>query len=148
MTKEEAIKILDRLADACEVISDKNEMYKEYGIKMCGSQNYIHFDKGIFEICKALGIKPHRKWHSDTSEFIKVYFNYRDIEFMALYRAVLPRPTIDVNSVELQLDDSEKASFEEVKESVGIFKDMDKVIQDFDNATTYNHEESGVLGKV
>ena len=141
MTKEEAYKLLDKVVDAIEYVNSFQENFKELGVETCSKVDYINISSGIFKLCEVLGIKPERKWWDNGSYDIKVFFMYRGVEFLSLYNGKIDR-NIDINSVELVLKDSEKETESE------LFKEMDKVIEDFDRATTYNHEDSGVLGKV
>ena len=127
---DEVYMYLDRLVDAAESI---NSSEKDFGIELCNKVEYFNIYEGIFDICKAIGVKPKRKWREGAYD-VEVYFEYRGIKFMSLYKSV----ERDVYSAELDMKDEEK---------VGIFKNIDDAFKRFDEATKYSHEESGVLGK-
>ena len=134
MKKEEVYKFLDEAADAVLSLANLSD---KYGITICNDRQYIHIYEGIFDICEAAGIKPKREWRNDYEYDVEVYFEYKGVRFMSLYKSVVR--DVDINTVELELSEDEK---------VGVFKEMDKIVKDFDEATNYTHKDSGVLGEV
>ena len=134
MKKEEVYKFLDEAADAALTIANLGD---KYDITICNDMPYIHIYDGIFDICEAAGIKPKRRWRKDPEHDVEVYFEYKGVLFMSLYKSVVR--DVDINTVELELSEDEK---------VGVFKEMDKIVKDFDEATKYTHNNSGVLGEV
>lgn len=133
MNRLAAVKFLDEVVAAYDIL---NDLELKYGVVSCSNFKEYHIYKGIYDICNAIGITPEKKWHQTNHERVYVSFEYNGVHFFELFDV---KETADVESVELEgIDD----------EHIGLFKDMDKVVKNFDEATTYNHEDSGVLGKV
>ena len=138
ITKELAIEWLDKQVDAINVLNTSTD----FGVEVCGKTEYVNLYSGLFALAKAIGAKVKRERFPSDTHNVKASFNYRGIEFLSLYNVKLPE--VDLYSLELE----PKCEEELFEEREGIFKDMNKIIKDFDEATSYSHKESGVLGNV
>ena len=146
MTREEALKYLDTVAESFSIL---NDLDGKFGVATCEHYKDFQIHTGIWSLCKALEIEPEKKWRSGEKEWnIEVTLNYRNIRFFELCHADIPE--VDLDKIAIQLKAEEKAEMDDVDATVDsvMFKEMDKVIEDFDKATTYSHADNGVLGEV
>lgn len=144
MTRENAIKFLDRYID---LVNSANELANEYDeIETISIRESIHISSGIWAICKALGIEPKKEFRISERWNVEVTFNYRGYEIFQLCHAEVP--DLDLNHIRIEPKEGESADDILELKPQGIFKDMQEVIDEFDEKTTYSHEGSGVLGQV
>ena len=145
MTREEAIKYVDTVADAYKVL---NEIDGRNGITTCEKFSRFQIDTGIWRMCEALSVEPEKEFRGSEKWNVEVFFKYRGVTFFELFHADIPE--VDLNKISIQLKAEEKAEMDDVDATVDsvMFKEMDKVIEDFDKATTYSHADNGVLGEV
>lgn len=138
MTRELAIEWLDKQVDAINVLNTPTD----FGVEVCCKIDSVCIFSGFFVLANAIGAIVKRERFDAGTYNVKVSFEYRGITFSSLYRAEIPE--YDINSLELKPKEGEEL----FDEPVGVFKEMDKIIEDFNDATNYTHKESGVLGEV
>ena len=139
MTKEELEVRLHHIADAVKELSINK--YISDTICLCAYGNECQVFKGIHEMCDILGIEPKKSFFGKSTESIKVSFEYEGVKFFELCEVKNP---VSIDEIELVPKDGEIFN----KEPQGIFKDMQKVVDDFDKATGNLHADLGTLGVV
>lgn len=139
MTKEELEVRLHHIADAVKALDDSRKISDTIHTCHYGKECMIY--KGIYEMCDILGIEPERSFFGKSTENIKVSFEYEGVKFFELCEVKNP---VSLDEIELVPKEGEILN----KEPQGIFKDMQKVVDDFDKATGNLHADLGTLGVV
>lgn len=139
MTKEELEVRLHHIADAVKELSINK--YISDTICLCAYGNECQVFKGIHEMCEILEIKPKRSYMGNAGTNIRVGFDFEGVYFFEICDVKTP---IDIDDVELIPKEGEVFN----REPQGIFKDMQKVVDDFDKATGNLHADLGTLGVV
>lgn len=139
MTKEELEVRLHHIADAVKALDDSRKISDTIQTSHYGKECMIY--KGIYEMCDILGIEPKKSFFGNSTENIKVSFEFEGVKFFELCDVKNP---VSIDDIELVPKDGEIIN----KEPQGIFKDMQKVVDDFDKATGNLHADLGTLGVV
>lgn len=143
MTEKEAFEWLDTAVDSICAI---NALDKKNGVEICEVSKSVHIFSNIWALCEAIGVKPIKAIRNDKQYNVEIYFDYRDVRFFELCRAKIPE--FDIETAEIELKENEHIPSDDVYKAEGVFKDMQEVIDEFNEKTTYNHADNGVLGVV
>lgn len=131
MTREEAKEVLDNLVLLHNSI---HQMDGRYGVELCTS-DYIHIYWGLEDLAEAM--EMYVSCEMTKYSTMQKSFVYKDVTF------------IQINDITALSDGTVKVQDKHIKvEPKGIFKDMQKVVDDFDKATGNLHADLGTLGVV
>jgi hypothetical protein len=144
MTKDELISWCDKIVDAIEILRGMENGVD--AIKICKLDASFHIYSGIFYMSEVLGVPLKREWIGGDSYQLRISFIYRGVKFFELCTV---KDNFNIENVKIVYKDREKLPMDDVDEKPeGIFADMNKVVQDFDEATKNIHAELGSLGVV
>ena len=139
MKKEELEVRLHHIAESVKELNYNKDISDT--MCLCAYGNECQVFKGIHEMCEILEIKPKRSYMGKAGTNMRVGFYFEGVFFFEIYELKSP---IDIDDVELIPKEGEVFN----REPQGIFKDMQKVIDDFDKSTENIHADLGTLGVV